>query len=67
MRKLDTERGAAWLAHQSGGLGVAGSNPAAPTSKFNSLGPIKVGAVLVQQPNSYHGAGLRVRAFVASL
>ena len=28
---LDTERGAAWLAHQSGGLGVVGSNPAAPT------------------------------------
>ena len=25
-------RGAAWLAHQSGGLGVAGSNPVAPTS-----------------------------------
>ncbi len=28
------ERGAAWLAHQSGGLGVAGSNPAAPTNDF---------------------------------
>jgi hypothetical protein len=26
-----SERGAAWLAHQSGGLGVVGSNPAAPT------------------------------------
>ena len=26
------ERSAARLAHQSGGLGVAGSNPAAPTS-----------------------------------
>jgi hypothetical protein len=30
-RLLVTERGAAWLAHQSGGLGVVGSNPAAPT------------------------------------
>jgi hypothetical protein len=29
---LVTERGAAWLAHQSGGLGVVGSNPAAPTN-----------------------------------
>ena len=26
-----SERGAAWLAHQSGGLGVASSNLAAPT------------------------------------
>ena len=31
-------RGAAWLAHQTGGLGVAGSNPVAPTTLFpNSL------------------------------
>ncbi len=29
---LVSERGAAWLAHQSGGLGVVGSNPAAPTN-----------------------------------
>ena len=28
---LVSGRGAAWLAHQSGGLGVAGSNPVAPT------------------------------------
>ncbi len=26
-----SERSAAWLAHQSGGLGVGGSNPLAPT------------------------------------
>ena len=30
-----SERGAAWLAHQSGGLGVVGSNPAAPTIAFD--------------------------------
>ena len=30
-----TERGAAWLAHQSGGLGVASSNLAAPTKNSN--------------------------------
>jgi hypothetical protein len=35
--KLVSERGAAWLAHQSGGLGVVGSNPAAPTNKINML------------------------------
>ena len=28
---LATERGAAWLAHQSGGLGVESSNLSAPT------------------------------------
>src|ERR1051326_8860786 len=33
-QNLASERGAAWLAHQSGGLGVVGSNPAAPTSQF---------------------------------
>jgi hypothetical protein len=33
-----SERSAARLAHQSGGLGVAGSNPAAPTNLFNNLG-----------------------------
>jgi hypothetical protein len=27
-----SERGAAWLAHLSGGQGVVGSNPAAPTT-----------------------------------
>jgi hypothetical protein len=27
-------RGAAWLAHQTGGLGVAGSNPVAPTTLY---------------------------------
>jgi hypothetical protein len=27
-----SERGAVWLAHQSGGLGVGGSNPLAPTN-----------------------------------
>jgi hypothetical protein len=31
LKKSVSERGAAWLAHQSGGLGVVGSNPAAPT------------------------------------
>ena len=31
------ERGAARLAHQSGGLGVVGSNPAAPTNKIKHL------------------------------
>ena len=35
--KTGTERGAAWLAHQSGGLGVVGSNPAAPTNDFKDL------------------------------
>ena len=30
---LAPERGAAWLAHQSGGLGVASSNLAAPTNQ----------------------------------
>ena len=30
-RFLATERGAAWLAHQSGGLGVESSNLSAPT------------------------------------
>ena len=34
---LASERSAAWLAHQSGGLGVAGSNPAAPTNKIKDL------------------------------
>src|SRR6185437_10068320 len=32
-----SERSAAWLAHQSGGLGVASSNLAAPTNKINDL------------------------------
>ena len=32
-----SERGAAWLAHQSGGLGVVGSNPAAPTNIIKGL------------------------------
>lgn len=32
------ERGAARLAHQSGGLGVVGSNPAAPTIQALDLG-----------------------------
>ena len=32
-----TERSAAWLAHQSGGLGVVGSNPAAPTIYFQMV------------------------------
>jgi hypothetical protein len=31
----ETERSAAWLAHQSGGLGVASSNLAAPTIKLS--------------------------------
>ncbi len=31
------ERGAVRLAHRSGGPGVAGSNPAAPTNNFNNL------------------------------
>ena len=35
-----SERSAARLAHQSGGLGVAGSNPAAPTNPFNNLAEI---------------------------
>ncbi len=30
-REQVSERGAVWLAHQSGGLGVGGSNPLAPT------------------------------------
>ena len=34
---LVPERGAAWLAHQSGGLGVVGSNPAAPTMNANPV------------------------------
>ena len=33
---LVPERGAAWLAHQSGGLGVVGSNPAAPTMQSST-------------------------------
>ena len=32
-----TERGAAWLAHQSGGLGVASSNLAAPTKTTKNI------------------------------
>ncbi len=36
-----SERSAAWLAHQSGGLGVGGSNPLAPTNLFNGLAEIK--------------------------
>ena len=32
-----SERSAAWLAHQSGGLGVGGSNPLAPTNLFKVL------------------------------
>ena len=50
------ERGAAWLAHLSGGQGVAGSNPAAPTMFYVSasgrssngrtagFGPVNVGS-----------------------
>jgi hypothetical protein len=32
--EVEPERSAAWLAHQSGGLGVGGSNPLAPTNKI---------------------------------
>lgn len=50
------ERGAAWLAHLSGGQGVAGSNPAAPTmfgvpgfgrssnGRTAGFGPVNVGS-----------------------
>jgi hypothetical protein len=31
-------RSAAWLAHQTGGLGVAGSNPVAPTERVAAIG-----------------------------
>ena len=31
-------RSAAWLAHQTGGLGVAGSNPVAPIEKTDGSG-----------------------------
>ena len=34
-----SERSAAWLAHQSGGLGVGGSNPLAPTNTLKDLSP----------------------------
>ena len=36
-RILGPERSAAWLAHQSGGLGVASSNLAAPTNEIKDL------------------------------
>ena len=32
-----SERSAAWLAHYTGGVGVGGSNPLAPTIKINGL------------------------------
>ena len=32
---INSGRGAAWLAHQSGGLGVGGSNPLAPIILFH--------------------------------
>ena len=35
--KSGSERSAAWLAHQSGGLGVGSSNLPAPTNKINTL------------------------------
>lgn len=34
---MGPERSAAWLAHQSGGLGVESSNLSAPTNYFNEL------------------------------
>src|SRR5262249_32271509 len=34
------ERSAAWLAHQSGGLGVGSSNLPAPTNQINILGTL---------------------------
>ena len=37
-----SERGAAWLAHLSGGQGVGGSNPPAPT-KYGAMPEIIVG------------------------
>ncbi len=33
-----SERGAVWLAHHTGGVGVGGSNPLAPTNLFNDIG-----------------------------
>ena len=32
---IDSGRGAAWLAHQHGGLGVGGSNPLAPSLNYD--------------------------------
>jgi hypothetical protein len=44
-QSLSSERSAAWLAHQSGGLGVASSNLAAPTSFCPSFAqPKQVGS-----------------------
>ena len=40
-------RSAAWLAHQTGGLGVAGSNPAIPTILVTIDGPAPSRAVVV--------------------
>jgi hypothetical protein len=37
---LASERSAARLAHQSGGLGVPGSNPGAPTNRIKNLAQI---------------------------
>ena len=39
-KRTASERSAAWLAHQSGGLGVGGSNPLAPTNIFKGLRPL---------------------------
>src|SRR3990172_5655278 len=39
-RHQGSERSAAWLAHQSGGLGVGSSNLPAPTNEINSLAEI---------------------------
>ena len=40
-----SERSAARLAHQSGGLGVPGSNPGAPTNKITYFLHLQSGAV----------------------
>src|SRR5690606_15280807 len=48
--RLASERSAAWLAHQSGGLGVASSNLAAPTIKSRTWAVAKTPLVREEYP-----------------
>ena len=50
-RSHKAERGAARLAHRSGGPGVAGSNPAAPTKYLNGLRRL-----VTYQPGTFYTA-----------